>query len=64
MTKPVNLNKVRKARAKLAREAEAKKNRAKFGRTKADRDLEAHLSEKRAKLTESHRLDRDDEKES
>jgi hypothetical protein len=33
----VNLNKVRKARAKAAREQQAVENRAKFGRTKQER---------------------------
>ncbi|MEM6899376.1 MAG: DUF4169 family protein [Pseudomonadota bacterium] len=37
MTTPINLNKARKARAKVAKEQSAAENRAKFGRTKAEK---------------------------
>ena len=36
MTKPINLNKARKAKARAAKEQTAAQNRVKFGRTKAE----------------------------
>lgn len=39
MSEPVNLNRVRKARAKADDKAQAARNRVAFGRTKAERDL-------------------------
>lgn len=56
MTTPINLNKARKARAKTEKEQRAKENRAKFGQTKSVKTLEAARSEKRARLTEAHKL--------
>jgi hypothetical protein len=41
MAEIVNLNRVRKARAKLAAGKTAEANRTKFGRTKVERDAEA-----------------------
>ncbi len=41
MTTPINLNKVRKARARKDRKAQADANALKFGRTKAERLLDA-----------------------
>jgi len=46
----VNLRRARKARARTDREKEAEANRAKFGRTKAERrqsDAETELADKR-----------------
>jgi len=59
MTTPINLNKVRKAKAKAGKQQAAKENRAKFGRTKADRQLDEARAEKLASLTEAHKLKRD-----
>ena len=56
MSEPVNLNKFRKAKAKANKEQKAKENRAKFGRTKAEKQLDKARSEKLSKLTEGHRL--------
>lgn len=42
----INLNKVRKARARAERAAEAAANRAKFGRSKAERTQSAAEGEK------------------
>jgi hypothetical protein len=50
MSEPVNLNKARKARAKAEAKVQAAENRAKFGRTKAERALEAARAEKVRKL--------------
>lgn len=41
MAEIVNLNRARKARAKLDATRAAEANRAKFGRTRAERDAEA-----------------------
>lgn len=56
MTTPINLNKARKAKAKAEKGQKAKENRAKYGRTKADKDLDKARAEKLAKLTDAHRL--------
>ncbi len=41
MAEPINLNKARKAKARAEAGGKAAENRAKFGRTKADKDLAA-----------------------
>lgn len=56
MSDPVNLNKFRKARAKAEKEQKAKENRAKFGRTKAQKELDKSRADKLSRLTEGHRL--------
>jgi len=40
MTEPINLNKARKAKARADRATEAAANRARFGRTKAEKERE------------------------
>jgi hypothetical protein len=40
MSKPINLNRVRKDKARAEKRARADANAAKFGRTKAQKDLE------------------------
>ena len=42
----INLNKARKAKAKARKEQQAVENRAKFGRTKAERQAETARLEK------------------
>ncbi len=49
MTQPINLNKVRKAKARDARKVKADENAVKFGRTKAERVLDATREAKAAK---------------
>lgn len=63
MTTPINLNKARKAKEKLEAEQRAKENRAKFGRTKAQKKLEAAKAEALAKRTEGHRRETPDPKD-
>ncbi len=46
MAELVNLNRARKARARAGAEAKAVENRVKFGRTKAERKLDAARAEK------------------
>jgi len=55
MTMPINLNKARKARAKAEAGQRAQENRAKFGRTRFEKKLEAAKAEKQAQRTEDHR---------
>ena len=45
----VNLNRARKAKARTDAGAQATENRAKFGRTKAERKLEAVRADKAAR---------------
>ena len=57
MTEPINLNKARKARAEADKKAEAAQNRVRFGRTKAQRELEKAEAEKaRRELDAKRRL--------
>ena len=60
MTDPVNLNKFRKAKKRADKEQRASENRAKFGRTKADKDLEKTRADMLRKTTEDHKLDNPD----
>ena len=56
MSEPVNLNKFRKAKKRAEKEQTAKENRARFGRTKAEKQLDKARAEKLDKQTEGHRL--------
>ncbi|HYG26946.1 MAG TPA: DUF4169 family protein [Caulobacteraceae bacterium] len=49
MTEILNLNRARKAKAKAAGKAKAVENRAAFGRTKAEREVEKARAEKVAR---------------
>ena len=64
MPDPVNLNKFRKAKARAEKEQVAKENRAKFGRTKAEKQLEKARADKVSKVAEAHRRDRGPDKDS
>lgn len=55
MTTPINLNKARKARAKADAKAQAATNRVAFGRTKAEKALEAARKDKAAKTLDAAR---------
>lgn len=55
--KPVNLNRVRKDRARADRKAKADANAAKFGRSKAGRELDRARNEKADKTLDQHRID-------
>jgi hypothetical protein len=46
VTEPINFNKARKALHKQQAKAQAAANRARFGRTKAEKDAEALAAEK------------------
>lgn len=50
MAEILNLNRARKAKAKTDAKQAAAENRARFGRTKADRSLETARAEKLARM--------------
>ena len=52
---PVNLNRVRKEKARAEAKARASENAVKFGRTKADKDLEKARAEQVRKTLDAHR---------
>ena len=59
MTEIVNLNRFRKEKARAARRAEGDANAAKFGRTRAERDLDTARAEKSAGDHAGHARDAD-----
>lgn len=59
--KPINLNKARKARARAGAKARADENAVKFGRTRAEKDLEKARADKAARQLDGHRRDPDPE---
>jgi hypothetical protein len=56
----VNLNRVRKRVAREQATAEAGVNRAKFGRSKAERKGEEALTRRAETVLEQHRIERED----
>lgn len=61
MAEPINLNKARKARAKADAEATAAANRARFGRTKAEKLADKAEADRKARTLDQARRERDDE---
>ena len=57
--KPVNLNRVRKARARAEQKRVAEENAVKHGRTKAERLLEATRSARAKAMLDQHKRDDD-----
>lgn len=57
MSKPVNLNQFRKAKARKERRARADENAVKFGRSKVDKELEHTRSQKARETLDQHRRD-------
>ena len=55
MSKPVNLNQVRKARARADRRAKADENAVKFGRSKAEKELDQARERKSREAIDQHR---------
>ena len=53
----INLRQARKAKARLTRERQAAENRARFGRSKAERDAQAAEQERQAKIVYGARRD-------
>ncbi|WP_084397699.1 DUF4169 family protein [Henriciella aquimarina] len=58
MAEPINLNKARKAKARADKAQQASENRAKFGRTKAQKQAEATEQEKLRKAIEAKKRER------
>ena len=58
----INLSKVRKAKARADKSAYAEQNRAKFGVSKAQKDLADSIKEKAARLLDQARRDKPPEK--
>jgi hypothetical protein len=52
---PVNLNRVRKEKARAAKKARADENAVKFGRTKAEKELEKARADQSRKALDAHR---------
>ena len=59
MSDPINLNKFRKARARAEKDAKAEENRVKFGRTKAEKQLQKSASEKARRDLDGHKRDKE-----
>lgn len=57
MAEIINLNKARKAKAAVDKAARAAENRARFGRTKAQKQAEADEVYRRTKLLDDSKLD-------
>ena len=57
MAEPINLNQVRKDRAKADKKAKAAENRARFGRTPLQKALDAAEAELRAKKLDDSKRD-------
>jgi|FEC22Drversion2_1045045.scaffolds.fasta_scaffold00249_36 hypothetical protein len=60
MPEIVNLNRVRKQKARAGRKAEAAANRVRFGRTKAERAAARAAEDKAGRDLAGHRLGADD----
>jgi len=56
----VNLNKARKAKARDAARVTADANRAKFGRTRAQKDRDRSEAARAGKLLDGAKIERDD----
>ena len=57
MSEPVNLNRVRKDRARAEAKAQADANAAKFGRTKAERLADVTRASKAAERLDQHKFE-------
>ncbi len=58
MAEPINLNRARKAKARVDVEAKAAENRVRFGRTKAEKSLDQARAEKAARDLDSGKRER------
>ncbi len=57
MTQPVNLNKVRKERARAAKKARADENVQRFGLTKSEKQQAKRQTDKAARHLDGHKRD-------
>jgi Domain of unknown function (DUF4169) len=60
MADPVNINRVRKQKARASKTARAVANAAKFGRTKAQKQRDQHVKKTTKDRLDGHKLDRKD----
>lgn len=60
MTKIINLNKKRKAKACTHKEKKAAENRIKFGRSKKEKQIEQQENERQERLLDGHKLEHND----
>lgn len=60
MAEIVNLNQVRKAKARAAAQRQAEENRAKFGRSKSEKDVVQRLETKAERNLDGHRREQPD----
>ncbi len=60
MTTPINLNKARKARQSVKNRKQADENAVKFGRSKAERILDATRNDKARAAIDRHRFEDED----
>lgn len=58
MAEPINLNRARKAKARVDAEAKAVENRVRFGRTKAEKTLDQARAEKAARDLDAGKRER------
>ena len=59
MAEPINLNRFRKAKARAEKEQRAAENRAKFGRTKAEKAADEARDRKLKQDVDGSKLDED-----
>lgn len=52
----INLTRARKSKSREEKEAQASQNRAHFGRTSAEKKLQAQQTERESKLLDAHLL--------
>jgi len=60
MAEIVNLNKLRKAKARAEDESRAQANRIKYGRTKAEKENDRRSEERSAQLLRGKQLEKDE----
>lgn len=61
MTDIINLRQQRKRKSSALKEKQAKENRSKFGRTKAEKELQTLKDESAKRHIESHKREPDEE---
>ena len=57
MSRPINLNKVRKERARAAHKVQADENAVRFARSKAQKDLSKAKTDKATQRLDAHKRD-------
>ncbi|USQ15343.1 DUF4169 family protein (plasmid) [Legionella lytica] len=60
MAEIINLNKKRKAKARVEKEKKASENRVKFGRTKKEKQIAKQENERQERHLDGHKLENKD----